>query len=72
MSLGMKMNKYQYLAQESRNSIRRFIGCERKRAFDTEQDARDTQPSQEAYKCTFCDKWHLTNVIKRARRRRRV
>jgi hypothetical protein len=55
------MNKYKQFAKRAREVGHRYSSCERKRVFDTREEA--FQKGQEVYHCKYCGKWHRTGQI---------
>ena len=58
------MNKYEYLAQAAREKYQKFIKCERKTRYKTEQEAMAQNVL--VYQCEFCNGWHRSAAVFRA------
>lgn len=70
----MSKNKYEKQSREARKRYRRFRTCERKKAFNTREEAQCKNQSE--YQCPYCGKWHrsgklttLVNTIKNRRKK---
>jgi len=56
------MNKYADQSEQAQMELRRRRSCQRKKAFDTEEEAA-AYPGQTPYLCRFCGKWHRTSQL---------
>ena len=55
-------NKYWKLSKQAQQRFRRHRACDRKRRFETEEEAQIR--GQDVYRCKYCDGWHRTQRVK--------
>ena len=60
----MGKNKYAKQSREAQTRHRKSRMCERKRQYDTEEEAQKGWEKHQVYLCPHCNQYHRTSAIR--------